>query len=270
MKGSDPRAVKGGRKASSAAEKDYPMKTVVLDIETIPDLAACVLAGIDPREGFPPWPLHELMCVSLLTVERIGRDDLGFEVETFSRANHAERGIVAGVEHAISGANQIVTYNGRGFDIPVLLSRAVVVGEHVPTIAKACRRTHAGFHDDLIDLVSSHGAAPRPKLAHMCAALGIPAKMEAGGGGVAALAEAQDYDRIQRYCETDVVATWLLGQMWQSIDLPEFGLERWQLLANWICSNQPRLAHLLPYLEVPQMPGGGRSFEAPTATVIRL
>ncbi len=246
------------------------MKTVVLDIETICDLEACARAGVDPQEGFPPWPLHELMCVSLLSVERVGHDGLGFAIETFARTDHGERGIVAEVERTIADANRIVTYNGKGFDIPVLLSRAVVTGEHVPTIAKASRRVHAGFHDDLIDLVSSFGAAPRPKLAYVCAALGIPVKMEAAGGGVAELARARDYGRIQRYCETDVVATWLLDQMWQSIDLPEYGVERWSLLAEWIRANQPRLAHLLPYLEIPAMPGGGRSFDAPGATLIRL
>lgn len=246
------------------------MKTVTLDIETIPNLAACAAADVDPQEGFPPWPLNELMCVSLLSVERVGFDELRFEIETFSRIDHAERGILAAVERSICDANQIVTYNGKGFDLPVLLSRAIATGEHVPTLAKAARRGHAGFHDDLIELVSFSGAAPRPKLAHVCAAAGIPVKMEASGGGVAALAAAQDYSRIQRYCETDVVATWLLSQMWHSLDLPEYGIERWDRLADWIRANQPRLAHLLPYLEVPVMPGGGRSFEVPGAALIRL
>lgn len=233
------------------------MKIVTLDIETIPDPAACALVGVDPSDGFPPWPLHQLMCVSLLTVQRDSSHRCHFDIETYSRTQHGERGIVASVERAIADAQQLITYNGRAFDIPVLLARAIATNEYAPTLVKAGRRAHAGFHLDMMDAVSAGGAAPRPKLAHICAALSIPVKMEAAGGGVAELAAAGDFGRIQRYCETDVVATWLLSQLWQSAELSELGLDQWAALAEWIRSEQPRLAHMLPYLTIPPAPGGG-------------
>jgi hypothetical protein len=37
------------------------MKTITLDIETIADLAACEAAGICPADGFPAWPLHQIL-----------------------------------------------------------------------------------------------------------------------------------------------------------------------------------------------------------------
>lgn len=246
------------------------MKTVVFDIETIADLEACARAGVDPEEGFPPWPLHQLMCVSLLTAERNITDQCHFDITTFSRIDHSERAIIASVQREIGDANLLISYNGRAFDLPVLQARAIVVGEHVPTLVRAGRRSNAGFHLDMIDVVSANNAAPRPKLAHVCAAIGIPVKMEAAGGGVAELAARGDYCRIGRYCETDVVATWLLAQMYDSLELPGRGLDQWALLADWIRSQQPKLAHMLPYLELPTMPGGGASFDDGAGAILRF
>ena len=43
------------------------MRTITLDIETMPDLTACASAGVNRADGFPAWPLHQVLCVSLLT-----------------------------------------------------------------------------------------------------------------------------------------------------------------------------------------------------------
>lgn len=246
------------------------MKNCVFDIETIPDLEACAKAHVDPAEGFPPWPLHQIMCVSVLTVERSGWDDVHFGIETFSRADLSERAIVAEVERIMSSANVLTSYNGRCFDVPVLLARAAVTGELVPTISKAAQRSVVGFHDDVLDVITGYGAAVRPKLAHVCAAMSIPVKIEAAGEGVADLVREGDWARVARYCETDVVATWLLSEVWRSIHSPGHGEDRWRRLAAWIAQEQPRLEHLQPYLQVPTMPGGGRRFDGPHQTELRL
>ncbi len=247
------------------------MKTIVLDIETITDQDACARAGVDPTEEFPAWPLHQLMCVSLLTVvEGTRSSGIQFTIETFSRVNTSERGIVAQVERRLESAQEVLTFNGRAWDVPILLARAAVAGERVPSIARAHGRRHPGFHSDLIDEVTANGAAVRPKLLDLCAGLGIPAKLEAARGGVAELAAAGDYGRISRYCETDVVATWLAAQLWRSVDEPEQATERWTAVAGWVRSDQPRLAHLLPYCSVPVMPGGGRALHAESVASILL
>lgn len=45
-------------------------KKVVLDIETILDEDAAARAGFLDADGFPPFSLHRLACVSLLIVEQ--------------------------------------------------------------------------------------------------------------------------------------------------------------------------------------------------------
>ncbi len=246
------------------------MKTITLDIETIADPAACAAAGVDPTVGFPPWPLHQILCVSLFTHERIGWDDHRFAIETFSRADSSERAILAEVEQRLDKCDTVVTYNGRGFDVPVLLARAAITGEYVPSIARAHNRAAAGYHADLLDAVTANGAAVRPKLAELCAGWTIPCKLELAGEGVATLAAAGEFDRVARYCETDVVSTWLAAQMWRQIEQPGYRVTMWHKLADWIASDQPRLAHLLPYCAVPDQFGGGRPLVSAAVDAIPL
>jgi hypothetical protein len=191
-------------------------------------------------------------------------DHLGkpsFEIETHSRRNSSERAIIASVERLIESAFEVQSFNGAGFDIPVLLSRAAVAGEPAPTIAKlhAQPRFRRGVHVDFLQEVTACGAAPRVRLADLCAAYNIPAKVDASGDQVSDLVSQGAWDRIANYCETDVVATWLMGMFWRSAERfsPELIVEGWMALAKWICSDQPRLSHLMPYATVPSLYGGG-------------
>lgn len=237
------------------------MKHVVLDIETIPNAEAMARAGVDAEGGFPPWPLHELICASVLTIDRDHLGKLSFAIETFSRRKVGERGIVASVERTIEAAFEVQTYNGSGFDIPVLLSRAALTSEPAPTIAKLMSqpRYKRGAHVDFLQEVTAFGAAPRVRLADLCAAYNIPVKIDVAGDQVGDLVQQGEWDRVANYCETDVVATWLTGLFWRSAERfsPELIVEGWNALARWIRSDQPRLSHLMPYATVPPLFQGG-------------
>lgn len=256
-------------KAVSAGEEGLQaVKTAILDIETIADSQAMERARYQPVEGeFAPWPLHALACASVLTVARVGTDDLRFDLQSFTRGGMNERGIVASVERAIESADEVITYNGRGFDIPVLLARAIISDEYVPTLARLFNRARPGLHFDLFERIKSSGAGV--KLAHICAPFGIPVKSDAGGARVAAFAADEEWDRIARYCETDAVATWLVAQMWDSAERPGYGRERWGKLGAWIAADQPRLAHLLPYVGTVDA-GYGTGAVGPDARSIKL
>lgn len=117
------------------------MRTVILDIKTIADPEAIALSG-DPREEFLPWPLHALACVSLFTVHRSSISPWQFHIETFSRLDMSEKAILAKVESNLEKADEVRTFNGRGFDAPVLASRASVCGLHTPTISRLHGRSN--------------------------------------------------------------------------------------------------------------------------------
>lgn len=226
------------------------MRTVVLDIETIPDRDAMARSGYreDP-DVFAPWPLHRLACASVLTVAGSAMTGLTFDLRSYSLGQMGERDIVAGVERSIENADQVITYNGCAFDIPVLLARCVLNGEYVPTLARLGSRCRPGLHLDLHQQVK--GTDGGVKLAHLCAAFAIPAKIGGRGNRVADLAADGRWSDIEHYCETDVVATWLAAQMWDSAENPGFGLERWELLASWLRSRPLDNPKLAAFCEVP-------------------
>jgi hypothetical protein len=225
------------------------MKTVVLDVETIADGHAMARCGYQPEEGvFAPWPLHRLACASVLTVgHRNG--DFEFSLESFSLGTTNERGIVASVERAIEDADRILTYNGKAFDIPVLLARAIVTGEFVPTLTRLGHRCRPGLHEDLHDEIKALGGSGI-KLIHLCAPFGIPAKVGGSGDEVAALAAAGRWGDIEDYCESDVVATWIAAQMWESSEDPGVGLHRWDRIAAWLAAECASNARLAPFIDV--------------------
>ena len=66
------------------------------------------------------------------------------------------------------------------------------------------------------------------------------------------------------------VATWLAAQMWRSVEAPGSGIEQWRELAAWVFANQPQLAHLLPYVPAPTVPGGGLALDSNAAVLIDL
>lgn len=236
-------------------------KTVVLDIETFPCARAVEQAGVHLEAGFPPWPLHEIACVSVLTIERDAMAKPVFGIKTFARDCHSERGIVASVERTVEDSGEVITFNGRGFDVPVLLSRAAVCGEPAPWIAKlhSQRRFTRGTHVDLLEEVTGYGAAPRIRLLDFCSAFQIPVKVDCAGDSVADLVEQQAWSKISNYCETDVVATWLATQYWRAAERasPELIVESWTHLARWIRNNQPDLNHLAVYDAPSSFFGGG-------------
>jgi predicted PolB exonuclease-like 3'-5' exonuclease len=236
-------------------------KKVVMDIETILDAEAVARARFQPGETFAPFPLHQLACVSLLVVEQDAMARPLYSIHSFSREQHSERGIIASVERVLSDSFEVITSNGRGFDVPVLMTRVALTGEYAPTIARLCaenRRT-PGLHVDLLDVVSGYGAAPKVSLNQLCAAFSIPCKLHVGGADVASLVAAGAWRKLSHYCETDVIATYLAAQMWRGAErgTAELTAESCTRLAHWINASQPELEHLLPYAVPPVMPGGG-------------
>ena len=108
---------------------------------------------------------------------------------------------------------QLVTWNGRGFDLPVLELEgmrcgAALAGWLNPPGTKSWedpRNRFSGGHFDLCDYFSNTGGAPRPSQHAFAAALGLPGKLDVDGAGVAKLYEAGKMQEIADYCVCDVL-----------------------------------------------------------------
>lgn len=185
-----------------------PTRLCVLDIET---LAPPALDGT-----FPPWPSHRPLCASLLVADQVpyGRWEFAIESVTFDD----ERAAITRIDQLMDG-RRTTTFNGKGFDLPVLLmtaARASLYKCRNLTDAWASKR-YSGSHVDVADLASSYGAAPRVSLEMLCQAAGIPVKTNGSGADVATMLEEEGIESVIQYCEEDVASTLVLFAMLQGL-----------------------------------------------------
>jgi hypothetical protein len=115
----------------------------------------------------------------------------------------------------------LVSWNGSGFDLPVLTYRALRAGARAPRFWETgdedsafrfnnyLNRYHAR-HTDLMDVLSGFQSRGRVSLANMASLLGLPGKLGFDGGQVWDAFQAGNLQGIRRYCETDVLNTWLI------------------------------------------------------------
>ena len=106
----------------------------------------------------------------------------------------------------LSGA-RLVSFHGKGFDLPVLELRSLKHGVAARTWFGSPLRAGTDHHDLRELLAGQAAAAPLDLYAKL---VGLPGKEEVDGEDVQALYAAGDLDRIAAYCTTDVVQTYLL------------------------------------------------------------
>jgi Predicted 3'-5' exonuclease related to the exonuclease domain of PolB len=104
---------------------------------------------------------------------------------------------------------QLVTFNGSGFDLPVLRYRAMV--HAIPAVGLTCRPYFHRYSDDAIDLcdvLSSYSSQAKVGLHELCKVMGLPGKPNGISG-----ADVEKYylegriREIADYCESDVLNT---------------------------------------------------------------
>ncbi len=113
----------------------------------------------------------------------------------------------------------LVTFNGRGFDLPVLETRALKYGLSLARYfgAGASKNTYRGsrysdaYHIDLCDFLSNFGAVyRRGSLDLLSKLVGLPGKYTIAGEDVEYLYRQGRQKEINQYCITDVLQTYLL------------------------------------------------------------
>jgi predicted PolB exonuclease-like 3'-5' exonuclease len=104
----------------------------------------------------------------------------------------------------------LVTFNGLGFDLPLLLRRALYLGVRAPNI-QIDRYKHPHVID-LMDLLSYSGKMKPHSLSFYCQRFGIPVNDENSGKDIAALIAADNWAAVERHCASDVQATYQLAK----------------------------------------------------------
>ncbi|MGM0589265.1 MAG: ribonuclease H-like domain-containing protein [Bacteroidota bacterium] len=103
-------------------------------------------------------------------------------------------------------------HNGRSFDLPLLLYRSMKYQLQMPMRLNKRDITYrySDHNTDLKETLSNFGASSWPKLAHLAALVGFPAKQVARGDQVLELYEQNELERIERYCHEDVMSAYLI------------------------------------------------------------
>lgn len=116
------------------------------------------------------------------------------------------------------GRPTLVTFNGRGFDVPLLEMSAFRFGISIPgwfggktAYEKPRNRYNTSAHLDLQDLLTNFGASRFNGGLNLAAmTLGKPGKMEVQGDMVQDLYDAGRLDEINDYCKCDVLDTYFV------------------------------------------------------------
>lgn len=202
-----------------------PGRILCLDIETVAD--GELLPPDWPEDRFPKPCWHSVVAIAFAEA-RIESGPGGTEryvlesCRSGGEPGWSEERLLRGFWQRFAGGDyRLVTWNGRSFDLPVLLTRAFLYG--IPTGAFYLRgdrwagydkRFAPQYHGDLMELMSSYGAATRMGLEDMAVAMGLPGKAGEHGSHVAAMIADGRIDDVRAYCETDVLNTFALYCRW--------------------------------------------------------
>ncbi len=251
------------------------MNTLVFDIETVPDtelgrrlydvpdlddenVAKIMFFKQKQARGtdFLPLPMHRIVVIS--AVLRSG-DDL--HVFSIGADGAGEKQIL---ERFFEGLEryrpELVSWNGCGFDLPVMHYRTLRHG------VDAARYWELGDTDreyrynnylnrfhwrhlDLMDVLSGFQGAGRASLELVAQLLGFPGKLGMSGARVWDSYRRGELAEICHYCETDVLNTYLVYLRFQLIrglfDAERHAAELARLEAKLEQSSEPHLGKFL-------------------------
>ncbi|QRN03935.1 3'-5' exonuclease [Legionella sp. MW5194] len=210
------------------------MSILVFDIETIPDLEAgrklYDLQGLSDEDtakamfalrrakvghDFLPHYLQKIIAISLVISQ-------GNQIKTWSLGDeHSDEKEL--ISRFFSGVDKysptLVSWNGCGFDLPVLHYRALLHGVSAPTYWETgdnqqqfrwnnyLNRFHYR-HIDLMDILAAYQNKAFAPLDEIASLLNFPGKMGMSGARVFDEYLAGNLKAIRDYCETDVLNTY--------------------------------------------------------------
>jgi len=255
------------------------MNILVFDIETVPDIESGKrlyhLEGLDESEAaelmfsrrrqetggesdFLRHYLHKIVAISVVlkTRDKLSVWSLG---DRDAREAELIQRFFEGIERYTP---TIVSWNGSGFDLPVLHYRCLLHGITAARYWESgdddqsfkwnnyLSRFHSR-HTDLMDVLSGYMPYAKAPLDDIATILGFPGKMGMSGNKVWDYYQQGDIEAIRNYCETDVLNTYLVYLRYELIRgrLTESGHQQeCDAVAEML--QQEGKPHLLEFLEV--------------------
>jgi 3'-5' exonuclease len=212
------------------------MNTLVFDIETVPDTdlgrrlydlhdlsdahVAQIMFTKRREESGSEFLSHEQHRIVAISVVMRAKDSL--RVWSLGDEKSSEKDLI---ERFFDGLDKftpdLVSWNGAGFDLPVLHYRSLLHSvtaarywelgdsDHSFRYSNYLSRFH-WRHMDLMDILSGFQGRGRASLQDIASLLGFPGKMGMHGADVWDAYLQGGLQRIREYCETDVLNTYLI------------------------------------------------------------
>ena len=210
------------------------MNILVFDLETIPDtyagkliLDTPALSELDTSTAmqalrrqetghtFLPHYLHRIVAISV-----VFKSSTAVKVWSLGEKESDEKELIQRFFDGIEkNKPTLVSWNGSGFDLPVLHYRALLHGIQAPRYWEVedngfkynnyLNRYHYR-HMDLMDILAAYQGRAVAPLDNIAKILGFPGKMGQSGAGVCEQYYAGEIQAIRDYCETDVLNTYLI------------------------------------------------------------
>ncbi len=175
-----------------------------------------LLERSNQQSDFFPVPFHIPIAIATLQADDQYRiRSLG----CLGVDRHPEPELVTRFWQIFESTQTLVSFNGRGFDLPVLETRALKYGLPLPRyfgdpqsrVNFRSSRYSDACHIDLCDLLSNYGAVyRRGSLDVLAKIIGLPGKYLIEGEDVEYLYRQGRLKEINQYCITDVLQTYLL------------------------------------------------------------
>lgn len=181
----------------------------IFDIETIledwfvpqcdPDL---VLSQVD----FTPPATHRLASISWMDVRG---DYTVSDIQVMNCLGEREVSVLNAFMTLLQDRSILVTWNGRRFDVPLLVYRCYA---HKIQIPEYYRNYHNNFdtHLDLMEFFSDRGRVKFSKMDHLAKLAGLPGKMDMVGADVAFSVAEGKIKEVMVYNVTDVLQTYVI------------------------------------------------------------
>ena len=253
------------------------MSVLVFDIETVPDLEAGrrfhQLEGLEDADvakamfhlrrqqtggsDFLPLHLHRVVAISCVMA-----DTNSVRVWSLGEEDSGEKELITRFYDGLDRFTpDLVSWNGSGFDLPVLHYRALAHKVQAPRYWETgdsdrefkwnnyLSRFH-WRHMDLMDVMAGYQMRANAKLDEVAMLCGFPGKLGMDGSKVFDTFMEGGIREIRDYCETDVINTYLVFLRFELMRgklMPAEHEKREQALRDYLKSeNKP---HFSEYLE---------------------
>ena len=251
----------------------------VFDCETIPDANLIrKIYGIDGSDEdvsvqamalqkeasgseFLPVMFHRVVAISAVMADEYGKF---LKVSTMEGKD--EREIIAKFLKFINDYNpRLVSFKGRGFDLPMLMVRAMRYNLNASAYYESENkelnknkwenyraRYSPKFHLDLLDFISDFGSVRGLKLDTLCASLNLPGKYDVHGDQVMELFFDGKIDKINEYCESDVLNTYWLFLKYEllrgNLTLDDYA-DDLSVMSEWLAANCAQMGYTPVFCE---------------------